>query len=114
MKHFEIHFTPAALDDLHLIEDYMEDYSPHAAHTIRLQIVAKAKELSMFPNRGKSVSALGYYEPEFRFVAHGKYYIFYKVIGDYVKISRIWHSARDINELLSQLDFESFEELDQT
>ena len=113
MKRFKVHFTPTALDQLRTVADYVEESSPYAAHEIRKRIVAKAKDLSVFPNRGKSISALGYYEPELRFVAEGKYYIFYKVIGELVKICGIWHSARGIGELLSLLDFDGFEEFDQ-
>jgi len=113
MKHYDIHFTPTALNDLHCISEYLDEKSAYAAHAMRQRIVAKAKDLSAFPNRGKSVSALGYYEPEYRFVAEGKYYIFYKVIGELVEICSICHSARDIGELLSLLDFDDFEEQDQ-
>ncbi|MCL2299434.1 MAG: type II toxin-antitoxin system RelE/ParE family toxin [Firmicutes bacterium] len=113
MKQYDVHFTPTALDDLHLISDYLTEKSAYAAHNVRQRIVAKAEDLCIFPNRGKSVSALGYYEPAYRFVAEGKFYIFYKVIGEHVKICRIWHSARDIGELLSLLDFDDSEEQDQ-
>jgi len=112
MRQHEVHFTPTALNHLQAIEEYMEEYSPYAAHKMRQRIVEKAKELAVFPSRGKSVSALGYYEPELRFVAEGKYYIFYKVIGAHVKICGVWHSARDIGELLSLLNFDDSEEQD--
>jgi len=113
MKQYEIHFTPSALGDLRAVEGHIAEYSPVAAHAMRQRTVAKAEDLCVFPNRGKSISALGYYEPELRFVAEGKYYIFYKVIGEHVKICRIWHSARDPGKLLSLLDFNEAEEQDQ-
>jgi len=113
MKQYEIHFTPSALNDLHAVEDYLAEYSPLAAHDMRQRIVAKAEDLSVFPNRGKSVSALGYSESELRFVAEGKYFIFYKVIREHVKICRILHGARNLGKLLALLEFNGAEEQDQ-
>ncbi|MDR3313510.1 MAG: type II toxin-antitoxin system RelE/ParE family toxin [Oscillospiraceae bacterium] len=106
MKKYELRFTPSARDDLHSIEGYIAQDHPIPAHKMRERIAAKAEELAIFPGRGKSASLLGYFQPEMRFVAEGKYYIFYKVSGDQVIVYSIVHSARDIGRLLTLLDFD--------
>jgi len=108
MGKYEIQFTLSALDDLHAVEDYISNYSQTAAHKTRQKIVERTKALADFPRIGKSAETLGFVDTDLRYVAQGKYFIFYAVTETQVEIRRIIHSARNIAALLTEFDFREF------
>ena len=110
MSKYEIQFTLSALDDLHMAEDYISEYSPTAAHKTRQHIIERIEMLVDFPRRGKSAETLGFIDTDLRFVAQGKFYIFYTVTETHVEIRRIVHSARNLAALLAEFDFRDFED----
>ena len=110
MSKHEIQFTLSALDDLHAVEEYISEYSPAAAHKTRQQIIERIRMLADFPRIGKSAETLGFVDIDLRFIAQGKYYIFYTVTETHVEIRRIMHSARNIGALLTEFDFREFED----
>jgi plasmid stabilization system protein ParE len=110
MSRHEIQIALSALDDLHLVEDHISEYSPVAAHKMRQKIMERIKALADFPRIGKSAETLGFVDVDLRFVAQGKYYIFYTVTETHVEIRRIVHSARNIGALLAEFDFREFVE----
>ena len=112
MKSYRIRYTWPARDDLRLITAQIAMYSTGSADNIRKRIIEKVRELAMFPNRGKSVALLGLRYFDQRFVAEGKYYIFFRVEQDQVIVTRIQHSARDFANLQLNLASESFEDQD--
>jgi len=111
---FKIVYTQNALDDLQALVDHISIGSFQAAYRMRQRIINRASTLQLFPKIGKSTETLDcFLEPGLRYIAEGKYYILYKVIGKEIVISRIIHSARDISSLLMDYDFRNFNETEE-
>ena len=79
--------------DLIKIHDYIAVDNPEAARFFTEKLVAEAKSLTTFPNRG------GYLEgrPGVRFTVFKNYLIIYRVVEakSEVRILSFWHAARE-------------------
>ncbi|MDR4483166.1 MAG: type II toxin-antitoxin system RelE/ParE family toxin [Nitrospirales bacterium] len=87
---------PLALQDLDQIWDYIAQDNPKAADDFIDRIEGKCRLLAEHPKIGTSCEAL---HPSLRFLAVGKYLIFYLPLDDGVEIVRVLHGARDLESL---------------
>lgn len=91
---FEVSFRPHADTDLAEIYDFIAEASSRAAaEAFVSRITAACRNLSEFPERGRSKSMLG---PGIRLLAlMGRATIAYRVEGRMVRILRIFYAGRD-------------------
>lgn len=85
-------WTPAALDDRHVIFDFIEARDPRAALELDEQISKKAQRLENYPNSGRPGRVVGTRE----LVAHQHYVLVYDVLNERntMRILRVLHTAR--------------------
>ena len=88
-----IRWSPEAADDLERIYRRPEADNPAAALRVVQTIYDAATTLETFPERGRLSRRSG--AREIAFSPPLPYILVYRVIGDFVEISRIWHAAQD-------------------
>jgi len=88
-----IRWSPEAADDLERIYRRIETDSPAAALRVVHTIYDAATTLQTFPERGRLSRRSG--AREIVFSPALPYILVYRVTGDLVEISRIWHAAQD-------------------
>jgi len=89
----KIIWSPAALEDVKSIHDYIaKDSDVHAALFIERMIEATDRLLE-FPNTGRVIPEIN--KKECREIIFKPYRIMYDVIPDAVRIVSVVHSARD-------------------
>lgn len=85
-----IRWSPHAAADLEHIVRHIHDDNPAAARRVATEIYEGASSLATFPNRGRSGKRAGSRELVFP-----PFVLVYRVAGEFVEISRVYHSARD-------------------
>ena len=85
-----IRWSPEAADDLERIVRHIHDANPDAARRVAQTIYDGASSLTTLPNRGRP----GKY-PGSRELVFAPYIVVYRVTGELVEISRVYHSSRD-------------------
>ena len=85
-------FAPEALADLREIASYIADDYPDRAITFVVELERKAAEAASRPLSFRERADIS---PGLRSAPHGRYLIFFRVVGDEVRIIRIIHGARD-------------------
>lgn len=88
-----IRWSPEAGDDLERIYRRIEADNPAAALRVVQTIYDAATTLQTFPERGRLSRRSG--AREIVFSPALPYILVYRVTGDLVEISRIWHAAQD-------------------
>lgn len=89
--------SPEAQSDLIEIWSYIAQYNEEAADNLIDKIYQKTQVLADSPYIGVARPELA---PELRSFVVEKYVLFYQPISDGVKIVRVLHGARDIDQLL--------------
>jgi len=88
-------FSPQAADDLQDVRDYIARDKPRAARDFVLAIRERCQKLAQFPEIGAPRPYLGV---GMRALPFRSYVIYYRV-ADIVRIERVLHSARDVEDL---------------
>ena len=86
----KLRYTPEALSDLAEIKQYIEKDlgSPIAAKNIIRSITVSCRILKEQPRLGMVLSSLIGRETDYRYLASGKYIIFYRIEGGSISIYR--------------------------
>jgi toxin ParE1/3/4 len=85
-------FAPEARSDLIEIARYIAEDNPERAITFVDELEAKARQTA---ERPRSFPARDDVSPGLRAVRHGRYLLFFRELGDEVRIVRILHGKRD-------------------
>jgi len=93
METYNVRFLQEALDDLDDIVLYIAMNNRAAALRMHNNIISKAKELSVFPKRGRLAPDIKMSEAGYRMLFIKPYIAFYRVIVDDVYIYRVIHGA---------------------
>jgi plasmid stabilization system protein ParE len=90
-------FSRYADRDLRRIVRFIARDNPSAAERVGLRLIDRALALSdpAIVMMGAALKK----RPEFRKLVEGRYWIFYRVFPDRVRILRFWHSARNPRKL---------------
>lgn len=94
-------WTPLARNGLDEVLEYIADDSPEAAQEVLDSVLAVAKSLAIFSERGRVVPELR--EPTFREVFVYSYRLIYEVTPVDVRILAFLHAARDFDRWLRGL-----------
>jgi toxin ParE1/3/4 len=89
----KVGFSPRAATDLRDIGDYIHADSPTVARRFVSELRARCVRLSHAPKGGRLRPEIGL---EIRSVPFGSYIIFYVVDEKEIRIERVLHGARDI------------------
>lgn len=89
-----------ALVDLLEIQQYVVRDRPEAAARLVQALLDRLAGLERFPQRGAVPRDARLKRAGYRCVAHGEYLIFYKVLGNQVRVYRIVHGRRQYRHLL--------------
>lgn len=89
----EVRWTLAALDDLDLIKDFIAQDSPAQASIFGERIIEATRRLAEFPLSGKVTPETD--DKARREILVGDYRIMYRVEGEVVYVTRVFHGARD-------------------
>ena len=106
----KIRITPAALDDLIKIKEYIENdlSNPIAAKNVIKRIIDAYSKLENFPDIGIPLSDKVPFETDYRFIVSGNYLIFYKSENEYISIYRILYGRRDyLRIIFEDISFEN-------
>jgi len=108
MEIYDVRFLGEALDDLEEIVLYIAQDSRTAALRMHDKIIDKARDLSVFPKRGrpvpdKKMSAAGY-----RMLGIKPYIAFYRVVDRNVFIYRVLHRATNYPLLYEKMVQDGF------
>jgi toxin ParE1/3/4 len=91
----QVTFSPRALRDLRAIGDYIAIDSPERSGTFVAEVRVACESLATESNR----YALLERPKGYRRMPVGSYLVFYQTTGDFVRIVRVVHSARDSRDL---------------
>lgn len=86
----ELFWTPEATQDRDEIYDYIEADNPAAALALDELFSEKAERLVDHPNLGRP----GRVADTLELVAHRNYILIYDLAGDFVRVLRVLHAAR--------------------
>lgn len=87
-------FSPLAEADLMEIGDYIAQDNPRRAESFVDELVDQAEKLTQMPGGYVAREDLA---PGLRMCTHGRYILFFRVIGPVVRVERVLHSRRDID-----------------
>ena len=98
----KLRINPIARKDLADIKEYIKEEldNPTAAEDVVGKIVESYEKLKDFPLMGVELSSKIDIVTDYRFLASGKYIIFYKIDDEYVYIYRILYGRRDYTRIL--------------
>ena len=99
----KIHFTPAAMRDLHYLEDYItyELHNPTAAKRIVQQITKQLRILERYNQAGLSLQAKIDIPTDLRVLICKAHLVFYRIEADgSVSISRILNARQDAMQII--------------
>jgi toxin ParE1/3/4 len=89
-------FTPAARDDLLTIGLYIADDDPVRAESFVAELEAKARQIVEWPG---SFPARDDISPGLRAAIHGQYLLLFRDLGEEVRLVRILHGARNLQQI---------------
>jgi toxin ParE1/3/4 len=96
-----LEFSPEATADLADIGDYIARDNPKRARSFVDELEVRCADLMEYPDMGRARPELA---SGLRSKPHGRYIIFYTPGDDMVRIERILHGARDVEEEFSGND----------
>ena len=107
-----IRVTPAALDDLKEIKQYISETlkNPDAADRTVRRIISDYLRLTDSPYIGTSLKAKLNIDSPYRFLVSGNYLVFYAINDDTVYINRIIYGKRDYAQILFSKSFIDFDD----
>jgi addiction module RelE/StbE family toxin len=88
----KIVWSPQAIGDLELIQEFIEQESPRGAQRVWLRIVERVSSRAEMPlaaplHRGGPARRL--------VIAHTPYVVLYQVVGDEMRIEAVFHTAQN-------------------
>ncbi len=92
-----LRYTPAAIDDLRRIRDYIGRtlQNPSAASRIVRAVMDVCADLKTFPEMGPSVAAKTGFETDLRMLPCEGFLAFYRVESGAVSVIRVLHGRQD-------------------
>jgi len=99
---YKVIWAPRALADLREIVSRIARDKPNAARSFGLKLIQTAESAATFPDRGRMIPKFA--NPDIRDLLCGPYRIAYRIRREpahapFVEIARIWHTARNDQEL---------------
>ena len=89
-------YSPAALEDLQLIRDYIEDkWGENVAIRILRKMTSDIRRLEQYPSSGVDLSKLTKVPTQYRYLFSEKNYIFYRIELDEIRIVRVLSELQD-------------------
>lgn len=89
-----------AQTDLLEIQAYIRRDNPAAADVLVEALLGRLRALERFPMRGGRPRDAGLRRAGYRYLAHGEYLVFYKVLVSQVRVHRVVHGRRSYSHLL--------------
>jgi toxin ParE1/3/4 len=92
-----IEWSPRSQRELHDIQAYIYENSPHYAQRFVRQLIQRVEKLVNFPESGERVftgSLLGCRE-----ILFGNYRIFYRFDNQLIEIITVFHAARSMDDM---------------
>ena len=89
-----------AQTDLLEIQAYIRRDSPAAADVLVEALLGRLRALERFPLRGARPRDASLRRAGYRYLAHGEYLVFYKVLASQVRVYRVVHGRRRYSHLL--------------
>jgi plasmid stabilization system protein ParE len=89
-------FSSVAIRELEDILEYISRDNPRAAVDLVERIIGKCEILARFPNSGTLDEGLG---TGIRMYSVDKYVIYFRTVGDHVRIESVRHGSRDASGL---------------
>ena len=86
--------SPLAEADLLEIGDYIAQDNPRRAASIIDELIEQAEKITQMPSGYTACEDLA---AGLRMCTHGRYILFFRVIGTVVRVERVLHSWRDID-----------------
>lgn len=96
-----VSWSPAALDDVDAIAEYVHRDSPAYASAVVSKILEAARNLAIFPSAGRIVPELGDNTIREHFVY--SYRLIYRIEGNDVLVVAVAHGRRLLEPLLDQI-----------
>jgi len=93
-----VSWSPAALDDVAAIAEYIERDSPAHAQAVIQKMLAAATGLRSFPQAGRTVPEFD--DDEFREIFVYSYRVIYRVLDQGVLIVAVVHGRRLLNSMI--------------
>jgi addiction module RelE/StbE family toxin len=91
---YEVHYLPAAQQDLIDILNYIKQDNPTAAHMLFQEIDEAISRLEDFPKMGVTPKDLRLKSLNYRMLVINNYLVFYVIKDDIIEIRRIVHGKR--------------------
>ncbi len=86
--------------DLLEIQEYIARDSPTAAEDVIDALLARVSGLGEFPERGQIPRDAVLKASGYRYLRHGEYLVFYKVLRSQVRVYRVVHGRRRYEDIL--------------
>lgn len=86
--------SPLAEADLLDIGDYIARDNPRRAESFIDELIDQAEKITKMPTGYATREDLA---PGLRMCTHGRYILFFRVVGTVVRVERVLHSRRDID-----------------
>jgi toxin ParE1/3/4 len=86
--------------DLVEIQEYVSRDDPTAADRLIAALVSDLERLGGFPSRGSRPGDERLRKAGYRYLVHGEYLIFYKVLSTQVRVYRVLHGRRIYDSML--------------
>ena len=86
--------------DLLEIQDYIARDNPAAAEGLIEAVLDLVASLGEFPDRGQVPKDTILKASRYRYLRHGEYLVFYKVLRSQVRVYRIVHGRRKYEDIL--------------
>lgn len=99
-KKYEVHYLPAAQQDLIDILNYIKQDNPTAALKLIHEIDGVISKLEDFPNMGVTPKDLRLKSLNYKMLVIDNYLVFYAIKGSIIEIRRIVHGKRKYSFLL--------------
>jgi len=99
-KKYEVHYLPAAQQDLTAILNYIKQDNPTAAHKLIQEIDEIISRLEEFPNMGVTPKDLRLKSLNYKMLVINNYLVFYIIKDSIIEIRRIVHGKRKYSFIL--------------
>ncbi|HVY21572.1 MAG TPA: type II toxin-antitoxin system RelE/ParE family toxin [Bauldia sp.] len=90
-----LEWSSRALGDLHRFAAFLENDQPDVAKHIAAALTEKVTPLAVFPELGVAVSKRRHFRSMVLRVLNGSYVVQYQIIGDIVRVLRVFHARED-------------------
>lgn len=107
----KLHISPAALQDLKDIKNYISYTLCNHSAAIRIvkNIITSYLKLADSPFIGISLRSKVNFDTPYRYIISGSYLVFYQINHETVEILRVIYARRDYIKILFNIDCEKIE-----